>query len=71
MKNLEIGYIFPFLKEKNARVFLSGQNLILLTKYKGWDPEVSYYGQYIQQRGYDYGAYPRGMTLSMGVQLHL
>ncbi len=71
LQNLSIGYTFPVLKEKNARVFLSGQNLILLTKYKGWDPEVSHYGQSIQQRGYDYGAYPRAMSLSLGVQLHL
>ncbi|SEJ43482.1 TonB-dependent outer membrane receptor, SusC/RagA subfamily, signature region [Dyadobacter sp. SG02] len=71
LQNLAIGYTFPILKEKSARVFLSGQNLILLTKYKGWDPEVSHYGQSIQQRGYDYGAYPRAMTLSLGVQLHL
>lgn len=71
LQNLAIGYTLPVLKDRSMRVFLSGQNLILLTKYKGWDPEVSYYGQSIQQRGYDYGAYPRGMTLSMGVQLHL
>jgi len=71
LQNLAIGYTFPVLKEESARVFVSGQNLILLTKYKGWDPEVSYYGQSIQQRGYDYGAYPRAMTLSLGVQLHL
>lgn len=71
LQNLAIGYTFPVLKEKSARVFLSGQNLLLLTKYKGWDPEVSYYGQSIQQRGQDYGVYPRAMTLSLGVQLHL
>ena len=71
LQNLAIGYTFPVLKGKSARVFLSGQNLLLLTKYKGWDPEVSYYGQSIQQRGQDYGVYPRAMTLSLGIQLHL
>lgn len=71
LQNLAIGYTLPILKERSVRVFLSGQNLISLTKYKGWDPEVSHYGQSIQQRGYDYGAYPRAMTLSLGVQLRL
>lgn len=71
LQNVAIGYTFPVLKERSARVFLSGQNLLLLTKYKGWDPEVNYDGQSIQQRGIDYGSYPRAMTLSLGIQLHL
>jgi hypothetical protein len=70
LQNVTIGYTIPVLKEKSARVFLSGQNLLLLTKYKGWDPEVSYYGQSILQRGQDFGAYPRAMTCSLGLQLH-
>ncbi|TCC87032.1 SusC/RagA family TonB-linked outer membrane protein [Pedobacter frigiditerrae] len=46
LRDISIGYTVPgsFLtkmKIASARVFVSGQNLLILTKYNGTDPEVS------------------------------
>ena len=44
LKNFEIGYTFPRewlakIRISGLRVFVSGQNLFTLTRYKGFDPE--------------------------------
>ena len=44
----------------NARLFMSGQNLLTLTKYSGFDPEVS---------GVDSGNYPFTRTISFGIDV--
>jgi TonB-linked SusC/RagA family outer membrane protein len=46
LKNLQIGYTFSgdFLKKagvKSARVFVMGNNVFTITKYKGLDPELA------------------------------
>jgi TonB-dependent starch-binding outer membrane protein SusC len=47
LKNATIGYTLPSSlfgnKISKFRIYLSGQNLLTLTKYKGLDPEVGYY----------------------------
>ncbi|MBC8154780.1 MAG: SusC/RagA family TonB-linked outer membrane protein [Bacteroidetes bacterium] len=45
LKNVQIGYNLPLetarkLKLRSLRVTLTGQNLLTVTKFKGWDPEV-------------------------------
>jgi TonB-linked SusC/RagA family outer membrane protein len=69
IRNLEIGYQLPanFLKSinvTNARFYVSGQNLLTVTKYKGLDPDVV--GNGILQRGYDNGNYPPSRVFSIG-----
>jgi hypothetical protein len=61
-----------------ASVYVSGQNLITVTKYKGFDPEVSTYGgvgNTTDNRnvslGVDYGAYPQSKTFLFGINLSL
>lgn len=52
LRNLTFGYTIP-VKGKaitSARVFFSGTNLLTLTNYKGWDPEVARDRQNEQQR---------------------
>ncbi|WP_188746201.1 SusC/RagA family TonB-linked outer membrane protein [Parapedobacter defluvii] len=44
-----------------VRVFVTGQNLLTLTGYKGYDPEIS--------RGVDLGAYPMPRTFLSGVNV--
>lgn len=46
---------------KKASIYISGQNLFVITKYTGYDPEVS--------RGVDYNVYPRPRIISLGTQL--
>ena len=71
LRNLEIGYTVgsKYLNTigfRSARVYVSGQNLITLTKYKGLDPDIT--GPNIFERGLDYGQYPALRILSAGLQ---
>ncbi len=72
LQNMALGYTLPNIKGvRSLRVYLSGQNLALWTKYSGFDPEVSNGGQSALNRGDDYDAYPRARTFNLGVQLGL
>jgi len=69
IRNLEIGYMLPksMLSKwhvDNARVFVSGQNLLTVTKYKGLDPDVE--GNLLQP-GFDNGGWPPSRILSVGI----
>jgi len=66
LKNLQLGYTLPaslldgtFIKR--CRFYLSGNNLLTLTGYTGYDPEVG--------GGVDYGNYPQARTVLFGVNL--
>ncbi|MEI7724671.1 MAG: TonB-dependent receptor [Bacteroidota bacterium] len=50
-------------------VFVTGQNLLTFTKYKGFDPEVNAYGSSATEVGIDYGTYPQALTLIAGINL--
>lgn len=50
----------------NARISLTGQNLLTFTKYTGLDPEFS--NGSIYEKGYDYGAFPNLKIFSVGLQ---
>lgn len=45
VKNIDLGYRFKTSFSKNFRVYFSAQNAILLTGYKGGNPEVGIEGQ--------------------------
>jgi TonB-linked SusC/RagA family outer membrane protein len=71
LKIIEIGYTFgksqlSRIGFNSARVYLSGQNLITITKYKGLDPDIV--GPNIFERGLDNGQYPALRIYSLGVQ---
>lgn len=55
---------------KSYSVFISGTNLITLTKYSGFDPEVGIYGQQNLIPGVDLGSYPRSRMYGLGVNLN-
>jgi iron complex outermembrane receptor protein len=52
---------------RNARIFVSGDNLLLLTGYNGIDPEV-HVAAGLATRGIDYLTYPRPRTFTAGVR---
>ncbi len=60
-----------------ASVYVSGQNLITITKYAGFDPEVNTYGTATDtdnkniSLGVDYGAYPQAKMFLFGVNVSL
>jgi len=66
LKNLQIGYNIPFKFVSKFRVFVSGQNLFTLTKYKGLDPELE--GSMFDP-GVDPMAFPNLRTFSTGISL--
>ena len=71
---LTLGYAVPsgVLKHigvERARIYVSGKNLVTLTKYTGFDPEVGRFGQDNLRQGYDYGGYPAAKTFLVGINL--
>lgn len=70
MKYIGISYGIPDQLVKRigfstARLSLSGQNLITITKYTGLDPEFS--NGSIFEKGFDFGAFPNLRTVSLGL----
>jgi TonB-dependent starch-binding outer membrane protein SusC len=71
VRNLELAYQIPKniisrINFANARVYVSGQNLFTITKYKGLDPDVQ--GTSIISRGFDAGNWPSSRIISIGIQ---
>jgi iron complex outermembrane receptor protein len=70
-QNLSVGYRFNVDHIKyvsGLRLSLTGQNLALITKYKGLDPEVNLNGG--SSSGGDFGNYyPRTRTFSIGLNV--
>ncbi|MBN2774220.1 MAG: TonB-dependent receptor [Prolixibacteraceae bacterium] len=77
LSTLTLGYTIPQKLSKKIgisqfRVYATGYNLWLWTKYSGYDPEVSTsrssnYGALIQ--GLDYSSYPRSRSFTFGVNV--
>jgi iron complex outermembrane receptor protein len=72
LQNLTVSYDLdlPVLTRsaRSARVYVSADNLILLTGYSGLDPEV-FSGTGTAVRGIDYLTYPRPRTITGGLRL--
>lgn len=73
MDNLTLGYNFKtkntFLS--NARVYVSAQNLFVITAYKGLDPEVNseISSTGVAPLGIDYLSYPKARTYTLGINV--
>ncbi|WP_294822252.1 SusC/RagA family TonB-linked outer membrane protein, partial [uncultured Flavobacterium sp.] len=65
LKNVELGYTFDevFKGVANMRLYISGQNLLTWTKYKGLDPESTLY--------VDKGTYPQSTAVIFGAKINL
>ncbi|HMI65902.1 MAG TPA: TonB-dependent receptor [Cyclobacteriaceae bacterium] len=63
--------VLKTLRLKNAKIYISGQNLFTITHYTGYDPEVSVFGQDNLSMGTDYGTYPSTKTYLMGINIGL
>ena len=70
VRNLTIGYLFkPTKYVKGVRLYVSGQNLLTVTKYKGSFPEVGINGSNSLAQGVNYGSYPVAKTLTVGANV--
>jgi len=72
LKNMQFGYTLPanILKKIGAvtwRFYLSGENLITLTKYTGADPEIGARSSF--DIGIDRGIYPQARTIRLGTTI--
>ena len=71
LKNIQLGYTLPVKWTKavliqSLRVYVSAENLLTFTNYRGYDPEISSGGTSL---GVDYGVYPQPRTLLCGINL--
>ena len=68
VKTLQLGYTIPkFLTDKwgfdRIHAYIGGDNLFTITKYNGYDPEIS--------GGVDQGIYPKAKTVRIGLDVAL
>lgn len=74
LNTLTLGYTLPHkmmsaLKIQTLRFYVTGYNVFLLTKYTGFDPEVSTRRQTTLTPGVDYSAYPKSRQFVVGLNL--
>ncbi|GAB3657237.1 TonB-dependent receptor [Echinicola sediminis] len=75
IKNITFGYNLQqsaldkinFLSE--MKLFLSVQNAAKFSSYSGWNPQVSRFGNNVQQLGIDEFGYPTNRTFSLGANI--
>jgi hypothetical protein len=80
LKTLTLSYNFAgkWMKRMNitkVQPYFTAQNLLTFTKYKGFDPEVSQYGNSSNReesaiiQGIDYGTYPQSKSYIIGLNV--
>ena len=72
LKELSLAYNLnkSFLFMKNIEAYVTVENILTLTNYTGYDPELSYSSSSIFQ-GIDYGAVPQTRSFVFGVNISL
>ena len=71
IKNIQLGYTLPsqltrkFFVER-LRFYVAAENLLTLTGYKGFDPEINA----DKSNGIDRGYYPQARTFTVGLNLN-
>ena len=74
LKTVSLSYTFDFQKYhkfflRNLTIGASGENLLLLSRYNGFDPDVSTSSETSTIRRADIGAYPRARTVVLNLQM--
>ncbi|MGY6649762.1 SusC/RagA family TonB-linked outer membrane protein [Wenyingzhuangia sp. IMCC45574] len=72
LRNVALGYTIPKktvekMGLSKLRLYVQAQNILTLTDYTGFDPEVG--GNGLSTRGIDSGKYPLSSQMKMGLQL--
>ena len=70
VKNVQLGYNLPFdilekVSMRQARIYLSAENLFTFTGYSGFDPEIGSASPF--SVGVDRGVYPQARSYRLGV----
>ena len=74
LKNVTLGYTLPHkwmrsIYVTKLRIYATAENLFLLTRYSGYDPEVSMEKSNLMP-GFDWGAYPKSKVFTLGLQVN-
>lgn len=71
LKNVTLSYSIPLKRKyvRDLRFFISGDNLLTWTKYKGYDPEINGRGSNSLTQGIDLGSIPQFMSFSGGFNI--
>lgn len=73
LKNVNLGYTFnkpQFFKGVNSiNIYASGSNLLTITNYSWYDPDVNAFGNDPARRGVDVYSYPTSRTFSFGLKV--
>ena len=74
LKNLSLGYTLPatILNKysiSRVRLYVSSQNLFVITHYSGLDPEIGIQGGNATQNGVDNGTYPSSRYFTFGLNV--
>jgi len=73
LKNVQLGYTLPKTllgnyKVKSTRIYVAANNLLTLTNYQGYDPDLGSFGGALSA-GIDYGFYPQARTIMTGLSI--
>ncbi len=78
LKNVALGYNLPTstlerLRINKLRIYVSAQNILTITDYEGYDPEVNYQSNNARDGnrniGLDYGSYPNAKSYTVGLNI--
>lgn len=72
LRNLQFGYTLPStllrkIHVESLRIYVAANNLITLTRYMGFDPDLG--SASVLSAGVDYGMYPQARSLMGGLQI--
>ena len=73
LSNLSVDYTLDVRRLGINKVFkelklgASAANLLTLTTYKGWNPDVNSFGVSVLSGGIDYGSFPVIRTVMLGI----
>ena len=74
LKSVTLGYMLQGrwmgkVGINKLNIYVTGQNLLTLTNYSGYDPEVNMGGGSSTVLGVDYGTYPQSKSVVAGVNI--
>jgi TonB-dependent starch-binding outer membrane protein SusC len=74
IKSATLSYALPggLLKKAHlgsAKLYVTGENLLTFTDYKGFDPEVNFQGGSNTVQGVDFGTYPQTRNFILGLNI--
>ena len=55
---------------RSLKLSLAAQNLLTLSNYDGWNPDVNCFGRNVFSQGLDYGSYPVTRNFTFGINLN-